>query len=47
MCLFLAGIYASHQVVTSLAMGAVYAAPYVGRMTDAGKNVRCWPSHPC
>ncbi|KAI7842222.1 hypothetical protein COHA_004135 [Chlorella ohadii] len=32
------GIYASHQVVTSLAMGAVYAAPYVGRMTDAGKN---------
>ena len=21
-------------------MGAAYAAPYVGRMTDAGKNVR-------
>ncbi|PRW56906.1 Transaldolase [Chlorella sorokiniana] len=32
------GIYASHQVVTSLAMGAAYAAPYVGRMSDAGKN---------
>jgi hypothetical protein len=35
-----AGVYASHQVVTALAMGALYAAPYVGRMTDAGKNVR-------
>lgn len=32
------GVYAAHQVVTSLALGAAYAAPYVGRMTDAGKN---------
>ena len=35
-----AGVYAAHQVVTALAMGAAYAAPYVGRMTDAGKKVR-------
>lgn len=32
------GVYAAHQVVSSLAMGAAYCAPYVGRMTDAGKN---------
>ncbi|PSC71121.1 Transaldolase [Micractinium conductrix] len=32
------GVYAAHQVVTALAMGAAYAAPYVGRMTDAGKK---------
>ncbi|KAI3438027.1 hypothetical protein D9Q98_000470 [Chlorella vulgaris] len=32
------GVYASHQVVTALAMGAAYAAPYVGGMTDSGIN---------
>ncbi|GAB4819137.1 hypothetical protein N2152v2_006183 [Parachlorella kessleri] len=34
----LTGIYAPHQVVTALACGASYAAPYLGRMNDAGKQ---------
>lgn len=38
-CDLSAGIYASHQVVTALACGASYAAPYLGRMNDAGKDV--------
>lgn len=33
-----AGVYSTHQVVTALALGANYAAPYLGRMNDAGKN---------
>lgn len=32
------GVYSVHQVVTALAAGASYIAPYLGRMNDAGKN---------
>jgi len=31
-------VYSSHQIVSSVAVGAEYAAPYLGRMTDAGKD---------
>jgi len=31
-------IYASHQAVSSVAVGAEYAAPYLGRMKDSGKD---------
>jgi len=31
-------VYASHQVVSSVAVAAEYAAPYLGRMTEAGKD---------
>lgn len=34
------GIYAPHQVLTAIACGADYAAPYLGRMNDAGQKVR-------
>lgn len=34
----LTGIHSTHQVLTSLAAGALYAAVYLGRMNDAGKN---------
>ena len=34
------GVYSAHQVVTAVAMGVDYVAPYLGRMNDAGKNVR-------
>eukprot|EP00887_Chlorella_sp_A99_P007663 scaffold20.g7663.t1 len=34
----LTGLYSPQQVVTALAAGASYAAPYLGRMTDAGKD---------
>lgn len=30
------GVYATHQVVSATALGAAYAAPYLGRMNDAG-----------
>lgn len=30
--------YAPHQVFTSSALGAEYVAPYLGRMSDAGKD---------
>lgn len=33
-------VYSSHQVVTALSTGAKYVAPYLGRMNDAGKDVR-------
>ena len=32
-------VYSAHQVVTALAAGASYVAPYLGRMNDAGKDV--------
>lgn len=32
------GVYATHQVVSAVALGATYAAPYLGRMNDAGKD---------
>ena len=31
-------IYSSHQVVTSVSVGSEYAAPYLGRMQDTGKD---------
>ncbi len=31
-------LYASHQVGTALALGAQYAAPYLGRMDEAGRD---------
>jgi len=34
------GVYSTHQAVTALSLGAYYVAPYLGRMNDAGKNVR-------
>jgi transaldolase len=36
----LTGVHSTHQVVTALAVGGFYVAPYLGRMNDAGKNVR-------
>lgn len=36
----LAGVFAAHQCLTALAVGADYMAPYLGRMDDAGKDVR-------
>ncbi len=33
-----AGIYASHQVLLAQAIGAEYAAPYLGRMNDVYGN---------
>lgn len=32
-------MYAAHQAFTAIAAGADYAAPYLGRMNDAGKDV--------
>ena len=34
----LTAVYSSHQVVSSVAVGAEYAAPYLGRMNDSGKD---------
>lgn len=34
----LTGLYSAHQAATALAAGAAYAAPYLGRMSDAGKD---------
>lgn len=31
-------LYAAHQVGTSMAVGAAYAAPYLGRMDEAGRD---------
>jgi transaldolase len=36
----LTAVYSSHQAATAVACGASYVAPYLGRMTDAGKDVR-------
>lgn len=32
------GVYARHQVLLATALGAEYAAPYLGRITDSGRN---------
>ncbi|KAK9840782.1 hypothetical protein WJX81_004350 [Elliptochloris bilobata] len=34
----LTGVYAAHQCVTALAVGADYLAPYLGRMNEAGRD---------
>uniref|UniRef100_B8HKG8 Transaldolase n=1 Tax=Cyanothece sp. (strain PCC 7425 / ATCC 29141) TaxID=395961 RepID=B8HKG8_CYAP4 len=36
----LTGVYAIHQVLIAAALGAEYAAPYLGRMNDLGGNGR-------
>lgn len=36
----LTGIYAPHQVLIAAALGADYAAPYLGRISDLGHNGR-------
>lgn len=36
----LTGIYAPHQVLIAAALGADYAAPYLGRINDLGRNGR-------
>lgn len=38
-----AGVYTAHQAFTAIAAGADYAAPYLGRMNDAGRNVGSAP----
>ncbi|EIE27334.1 putative transaldolase [Coccomyxa subellipsoidea C-169] len=38
--LTLTGVYTAHQAFTAMAAKADYAAPYLGRMNDAGKNGR-------
>ena len=38
------GVYTAHQAFTAMAAGADYAAPYLGRMNDAGRNVGSAPS---
>ncbi len=34
-----AGVYTAHQAFTAMAANADYAAPYLGRMNDAGRRV--------
>ena len=34
----LTAVYAAHQALTAAAIGADYAAPYLGRMNDAGRD---------
>ncbi|MGF1602030.1 MAG: transaldolase family protein [Thermosynechococcaceae cyanobacterium] len=34
------GVYARHQVLLATSLGAEYAAPYLGRITDLGRNGR-------
>lgn len=34
----LTGVYASYQVLTAMALGAQYAAPYLGRMNEADRD---------
>jgi transaldolase len=36
----LTGLYAVHQVLIAAALGAEYAAPYLGRISDLGRNGR-------
>lgn len=36
----LTGVYAVHQVLIAAALGADYAAPYLGRITDLGRDGR-------
>lgn len=36
----LTGVYAVHQVLVAAALGADYAAPYLGRINDLGRNGR-------
>lgn len=36
----LTGVYAIHQVLIAAALGADYAAPYLGRINDLGRNGR-------
>jgi transaldolase len=36
----LTGVYAVHQVLIAAALGADYAAPYLGRINDLGRNGR-------
>lgn len=36
----LTGVYAVHQVLIAAALGADYAAPYLGRINDIGRNGR-------
>jgi transaldolase len=36
----LTAVYAIHQVLIAAAIGASYAAPYLGRINDAGRNGR-------
>ena len=36
----LTGVHSTHQVVTAMSLGAFYVAPDLGRMNDAGKDVR-------
>ncbi len=36
----LTGVYAAHQVLIAAALGADYAAPYLGRIDDLGNNGR-------
>ena len=45
-CLWPAGLYTAHQAFTAAALGAEYAAPYLGRMNDSGKQVRPSPPPP-
>lgn len=35
----LTAVYASHQAVTGIALGADYVAPYLWLMNDAGRDV--------
>ena len=34
----LTGVYAAYQVLTAITLGADYAAPYLGRMNEAGRD---------
>jgi transaldolase len=37
-CVTLTGVYAAYQTLTAIALGADYAAPYLGRMNEAGRD---------
>jgi len=36
----LTGVYTAHQALIAIALGVEYAAPYLGRINDAGRNGR-------
>jgi hypothetical protein len=38
--LCMTAVYSAHQALTAAALGATYAAPYLGRMNDNQRDVR-------
>lgn len=45
--LCMTAVYSAHQALTAAALGATYAAPYLGRMNDAKRDVSIFTLTPC